>query len=532
MGLILHILESGDGLVPTLAGEPFMEKPPLYYVTAAALTRILPGSLPLHDAARLTTALFMGVVFLSVGGAARLLFGPGKGWPAPVLLMGCLGLVPLAHLMITDTALLAGFSVALLGLALSPHRPVLAGLLLGLGAGSGFLAKGLLAPLLCAALVGLLLLFPAWRQRSFVITLAVATLTALPWLIIWPYRLYLHSPEQFEVWFWQNNLGRFLGSSHLATPQEPGYYLKALLWFSGPVLPMALYHLWRERSSWKALFFAPFPGHPLLLPLLMSAAVTITLFASAATRSLYLMPLLPPLVLLATPVLHTPAPAPRWAIQGVQWLVGGITAAIWLVWLLALGRTFASGQWNTAGFAESFVIPDQEGILFRWPTFLLALSATLLAYALRNTIRQSLAALLFGWSGGVALVWLLLMTLWLPVIDYGKSYRTVFAELRQALPADGLPCLGSRALGEPQRAMLHYFSGLKTKRLETGWPEQGCPVVLWQYSLDKIKHPEFKGTLLWQGKRPGDAKERYLLYRPAPPESSTPSDSVPNTPHQ
>src|SRR5438309_5020008 len=29
-GIVLHMLESGDWVVPTLAGQPFMEKPPLF----------------------------------------------------------------------------------------------------------------------------------------------------------------------------------------------------------------------------------------------------------------------------------------------------------------------------------------------------------------------------------------------------------------------------------------------------------------------------------------------------------------------
>ena len=34
---------SGDWIVPTLAGEPFMEKPPLYYWVAAGFSWLLSG---------------------------------------------------------------------------------------------------------------------------------------------------------------------------------------------------------------------------------------------------------------------------------------------------------------------------------------------------------------------------------------------------------------------------------------------------------------------------------------------------------
>jgi 4-amino-4-deoxy-L-arabinose transferase-like glycosyltransferase len=42
-GLVYHILEAGDWLVPTLAGEPFVEKPPLFFWTAALFCKLLAG---------------------------------------------------------------------------------------------------------------------------------------------------------------------------------------------------------------------------------------------------------------------------------------------------------------------------------------------------------------------------------------------------------------------------------------------------------------------------------------------------------
>ena len=50
-GLIYSILQSGDWLVPAIAGEPFMDKPPLYYWTAALFARLFSPLLPLHDGA-------------------------------------------------------------------------------------------------------------------------------------------------------------------------------------------------------------------------------------------------------------------------------------------------------------------------------------------------------------------------------------------------------------------------------------------------------------------------------------------------
>ncbi|MEO5362308.1 MAG: glycosyltransferase family 39 protein, partial [Magnetococcus sp. DMHC-8] len=376
MGLILHILESGDWVVPTLAGEPFMEKPPIYYLTAAGMAQLFAPWLPLHDGARLASGLYMGVVLLCITLTGRELYGKGHGRVSLIILMGCIGLVPHAHQMITDTALLAGFAMALYGLVLGQRRAVPGGILLGWGVGIGFMAKGLLAPLVMGCVTTLLLLLPEWRHRRFILLLGVALLMALPWLLLWPHTLHQRHPELFQVWFWENNYGRFFGSSRLATPQEPGYYLKALLWFTGPALPLALLTLWQHsrRATTHALLT---PGSPLRLPLLMALVLLFTLFASASTRTLYILPLLLPIALLATPaVLTSHTPPHRYWGRALTILFTLLALLIWLVWLLALSRLLLEGDWDIGGFAESFIIPEQEGILFRGTPFALAVLAS------------------------------------------------------------------------------------------------------------------------------------------------------------
>lgn len=70
-GIIQHMLETGDLVVPTNAGQPFMEKPPLYAWVATSLAWLLQRVMPLHDAARLASALFVALAFAFVARAAR-----------------------------------------------------------------------------------------------------------------------------------------------------------------------------------------------------------------------------------------------------------------------------------------------------------------------------------------------------------------------------------------------------------------------------------------------------------------------------
>ena len=70
-GLVYHILESGDWLVPTLGGEPFVEKPPVFFWTAALFAKLFGWAMPLHDAAHLATAFYVCLTLLFTALAHR-----------------------------------------------------------------------------------------------------------------------------------------------------------------------------------------------------------------------------------------------------------------------------------------------------------------------------------------------------------------------------------------------------------------------------------------------------------------------------
>src|SRR5882672_11635907 len=131
-GLVWHILETGQWLVPTLGGEPFVEKPPLFFWTAALFAKAFAWALPIHDAARLASGFFVALALWFTWLAS------GKRIAAALLLAGSFGYLQHSHQLITDNALLAGIAIGLYGLARA------SGLALGIGAGMAFLSKGLL----------------------------------------------------------------------------------------------------------------------------------------------------------------------------------------------------------------------------------------------------------------------------------------------------------------------------------------------------------------------------------------------------
>src|SRR3972149_697171 len=83
-------------------------------------------------------------------------------------------------------------------------------------------------------------------------------------------------------------------------------------------------------------------------------------------------------------------------------------------------------------------------------------------FILLRSERSAFRSITF-WSAGVALLWSLIMTLWIDWIDYGRSYRPVALALKRALPT-GSRCIESRGLGEAQRAAFDYHAGVLPRR--------------------------------------------------------------------
>ncbi|HTT36264.1 MAG TPA: hypothetical protein VMH32_01195 [Burkholderiales bacterium] len=503
-GLVYHVLHSGDWVVPTLADEPFMEKPPLFYLTAALLTRTFGRILPLHDAARLACALYMGLAFAFLGLAAKELYGRGRGWLGALALMGCIGLIDRAHYLITDLSLLAGFVVALYGLALAPRRWILGGFWLGVGTGIGFMSKGLLAPgmlgLTCLVLPAA---FPQWRTKRYLATLGVAVLAALPWLTIWPVALYLRSHDLFYDWLWVNNFGRFLGLNSLGPKAKLGYYLGVLPWFAWPVWPLAFWALWVQRRDIRS-------NAGLHLPLTAFLVGFIVLSVSRDARELYALPLLPPLSLLAIvglPLLRRGAANALWWFSLMVFCFFALVG--WYYWV-ALDLSIPARLHAHLLRLRPAYIPNGQMLKFVLAGAFTAAWIWIIPRLPRNAERPLLA-----WTATITLLWAIAAVLFIPWVDSANSYRSMVVAIRDAVPAHSR-CVSSFNLGEPQRAMLEYFGHIVTYRETEPARKRDCDLLLVQGRRDEMHIPDESWRLVWEGARPGDNRELYRLYQKKP----------------
>ena len=106
-------------------------------------------------------------------------------------------------------------------------------------------------------------------------------------------------------------------------------------------------------------------------------------------------------------------------------------------------------------------------------------------------------------------MWVLLMTLWLPTINYAKTYRFVAERLVKAVPAD-VKCIDSSNLGQAQLASFIYFTKLPLA------DNPNCPYMLTHNASTASAFSALndqKLKLLWEDRRAADRSERLRLYQ-------------------
>lgn len=502
MGIVQYMLNTGEWRVPMLGGEPYLAHGPLYYWTAAVFAKGFSWALATHDAARLASGFYLVLTLAAIGFAARELFGATMPRLAIALLISCVGLLAHAHEMITDTALLAGYAMVFAGFSVVERNTKVAGTLLGVGIGVAFLARGIV-PLAVVLCVGVLLTAsPVWRTRRYARSVGIGLLVSLPFLAIWPMLLHAQSPAWFNVWWHGENEGRVARFVTTYAKNEFAYFFRALPWFAWPVLPIALWTVWGYRR--KLLREARFQ-----VPLLFFLVMLVFVGLNAATRDIYALPMLLPLTLLAVPGAEN---LRRGAANALGWFgimfFGAAALFMWFAWSATL-----------TGVPERFsrhILKLQPGFTpgFEWFAFVVAVLLTLLwLLPLRQSFRSGRRAV-FHWAAGITLVWGLAATLWLPWIDAGKRYTTVIAKLQRQLPKE-TRCIASRNLGEAQRGLLYYHAGIVTQRLEVH-PDAAseCDWLLTQVNPRRNHARAERGWVkVWQGGRPGDKSEAFVLYR-------------------
>jgi 4-amino-4-deoxy-L-arabinose transferase-like glycosyltransferase len=566
-GIVKTFMDGGDWVVPTNAGQPFLEKPPLYYWSAALLARSLDRVLPPHDGARLTSALFSSVTFVTLiiwawaRETRRRALAAGtpaassrkmavatsaaavRALAAVVLFGGSPLIVKHLHDLFTDVALIAGTVCALYGLYRTVARIADAGranwsdiVLFGIGTGVAQMTKGFFVPaVLAATALATPLLVARCRTRATMGAYASALLAVfvvtLPFVAIWPAFLYQRSPQLFMTWFWDNNVGRFIGFSvdHLGSVNEQQVVLRALLVAAFPAGPLAVAALlgggWRRGVELETA-----------VPLVFCIVGLALLACSATARASYLLPFIAPLALLAADGLDTLCRRAMSLWHGFSTVVFSAAAAlVWFEWIVMMRppEHHSASRWLAKWLPLDYRVPFSG----RACAFAVTLTLTWLLVCwiglrrnrtnaagvadARDTVNAALRDAgmpfaPFAWFAGVTATWGLVFTLLVPWLDYAKSYRSVFQQLASSIAAAYLDqdCMSSINVGESEAPMLEYFGHIVPVPVSD--PAQAARRCRWLLVMDAHSSKNVPGApwqTVWQGARPGDPHERLTLYR-------------------
>lgn len=496
-GLVGHDPWKGDegvtlGQVQSYLAEGFWRADidaPLFTLSAAASVQLLSDRLPPHDAARLTTGLFMGLAVLFTGLTARALFGTRRGWPAALFLLGSLGMLVRGHELAPDAAGLATLALGLYALARCRDSAGW-GILLGIALALGFFASAIPAALALPLTLVLLPAFATWRRALPGVVLAFAV--AVPLVGAWVLALESHHAG-LAARAWDAALGNLAPFAGTGSEYRPGYYLTLSLWFAFPAWPIAAWALWITRRR--------HPAWPGLLPAAIYLAVMLALLSlSVDPRETHALPLLPGFAILAAEGLFT---LRRGAANAATWF-GAMCFSLfnllaWIYWSALeldtparLARHLDKLQPGYPGSLDPLAVG--LGILL-----------TLAWVGLLTRLRRIPERPVVVWSAGLTLLWCLFILLFMRVIDDRLSYRALSGEIARETRGQ---CIAVRNLGDDHLAILRYHAHLDLRARDAD-----CPWLLVRGKRNRFEDPGNGWQETWNGGRDGERRERFRMFR-------------------
>ncbi len=248
-----------------------------------------------------------------------------------------------------------------------------------------------------------------------------------------------------------------------------GSILQLLTWFTWPVLPLAALTLWHWRHQVTRRHIAM----PLLISLVGLASCT---FMGGNDRALLItLPALAALAAFALPTLQRSLGA------AIDWFsVCFFTVCAGLIWL-----AYVAIQTGHPERTATNVLKLVPGAVIGFSPIALVfalLGTSLWLWLVRwRTARRSHAlwkSLVLP-AGGVALCWLLTMTLLLPLLDQARSYRQLMARISPYMPRSELVCAPDAPVG--LLTAMEYYGGYRVDGLANdplSMRKQGCGSVV------------------------------------------------------
>jgi 4-amino-4-deoxy-L-arabinose transferase-like glycosyltransferase len=348
------MVEKGDWVTPRLYGQPWFEKPVLYYWEAALSFKVCGVS---EAAARMPSALSALIGTLALAWLAWRIYGRDTARWFLLFLPSTVGMIGFSHSAATDMPFAGMIAVAMVCAAVCmrlvqddktpilPRTPWLGLLCFGLFLGLAVLAKGPAAIILCVGAILFWALFTKRWRDAFRLLHPVAILafcvTALPWYVICARR----NPNFFRIFIIEHNFKRYL-TPEFQHIQPFWYYVPVLL---VAFLPWIAVFLWSLVFGTREIFRRRTVSDVPLLLICWAAFCVLFFSISHSKLPGYILPAFPAIgFLLARSVVSLRVGRER-SFRYVHYAVAGI-----LLLLFAAAEIFSRGQSSSAALLASF----------------------------------------------------------------------------------------------------------------------------------------------------------------------------------
>lgn len=461
----------------------------------------------------LTYCIWYGTFKLARLPEAQPLSLPFGGEPSPtnygrmladaalLFIIATVGIIWRMHESSEVPAIIAFQALAFYALTRLPAKPVSSSILLGIALGCALLTRGWVGafPIMLGTLAVLSVksVFRDEIKWFFMAAVIAAALFLFWWLPAKRFSLFWT-----QTWvLWNSSSYTWPNLTNMAKT------LRDLLWFVWPTWPLALIALW----NWRQWVRAP---HILVPTALLSATLLSLVVHQSPFEPEYALMAVPCAVLaaFALPTLR------RSVINTLDWfavMCFSLTATtVWLGWIAQqtgwppkIARNIAR---QTTGYEVFVSIPALSIALLgtlSWVLLVIWRTRRHPPGLWRGTVLS---------AGGLLTTWLLLVTLWMPALDYARSYRGVSNELAAALKEHRVnhECVRGVGIGIGQRASFYVFNHIDLAF------DYNCPLVLQQLSTKQLQAgllpvPD-NAIELWSGRRGADRHEMFRLLRVKP----------------
>ncbi len=449
----LEMSRSGNFIIPYLAGEPFIEKPPLYYAVAAGFIRIAGPVIGNTESIRLVSALFgLGTLIITFF-LARRLGGMTLALPSVLILATMGGFMDNFHRIRVDPAL-SFFVVAATGSFAEAYfagRPWFLPAA-GLSLAGAFLSKGWIGPLFVAIPWGGM--FFLWltqkkergvKNAFFLRQHLVCAIIFIFFSGLWMILMRISGGQElWHEWFWVNHVGRFTGIGESRGHLRPGeylFYFKVLFSYTLPWLPLIF--IWFVSVCKQFLKQKQISRENIFL-LVWAMGTILLLSLSVTKRNVYLLPALPVFAIICSAALQKGLP--KWFQAYVVLLLALCSGIMAFLSILPLTEALWGG-FVPVPMASFLQKPGLGNIISGMGSILcIFLIKRRKGFSAVSSMMIATALLYMSFHAGPA-----------KAIDLEKSMQKTVTEFYAQIPADQRPRVAGLDFDETTRGYFYYY---------------------------------------------------------------------------